>query len=460
MTQVSVTKNCIHDIYTGKSLVGPICLLLSPKPSECQEHHTVTFFLSDTDVWSYGELDFDIRQTKLTAQQGGLLVRLVDFEVGWPCTVVVDHEVIKVKQIEIISQIEINSTAELTMEHHIYARITKPIFPLLNGILPFILGASITSTVGTLKPIIVQPVKKLTQGKITFYWISDGEFCCHAKFGINNQGKEVNVHDLYQVLKWEIIVDSIGRRKLIVTDYQHCKSFKHVLFHHSLGCKPSIRDVATVLSSGKDDVSVSNQLTTGFVKTLYNDESASMMSAINDHKHPILQVLLHAQVDSYTYAFISDAEYIWGAVFVNPVKPGIMKRNMIIQVDYYEILVVPQWRNYHSLCIHDWFVVDESLSSPIGAPKLVYTQLNQPHFQLSLDKVQSAQKPVVQVTPVTFGKCQIWDGSCVISGDLRECDGDLREYEIIRLNDFKWLTNGTIRILNFESITVCFLPLK
>ena len=165
-----------------------------------------------------------IRQRKLIAEQGGLLVRLVEFEVGWPCTVVVDHEVIKVKQIEIISHVH-GSKADLTMDHHIYASIPKPIFPLLNGVLPFILGANVTSTVGTLKPIIVQPVKKLTQGKITFYWISDGEFCCHGKFGISNEGEEVNVHHLYQVLKWQIMIDSIGRRKLIVIDYQH------ILYH-------------------------------------------------------------------------------------------------------------------------------------------------------------------------------------------------------------------------------------
>ena len=457
MAQVTITRNCISHIYSGKPLTKAVCVLLSPKPSECVKHHTTSFLLSDGDVWSCGELDWDIRETKLTASNGefqSLLVRLVNYEVDWPCTVVVDHPVIKVKEIEILSGIN-GVPTNLTMDHHIYTTVTKPLFPMINGVLPFILGFNVSSNVGTIKPIVIQPVRELKQGKMTFYWISDGEFCCHAKFG--NQGKEVKVFHLYQVSKWEMFIDQNGRRKLIIIDYEHSKPFKHVLFHHSLDCKASIRDVQSALSSGEEKKT--NCLTSGFVETSFKNETASMMSAIDDHKHPLLQVLLHAQVDSYVYGFVSDGNHIWGAVFANPVKRGELKRNMIIKVDYYEVLVLPMWKNFHSLCIHDWCVVDESFCTTIGSPQLVYDKFNQSQIKVTLDKLQSVSKPVVQVTQVTLGKCQIFDGEDVTIGIFSECH-DLRDCEIIRLTDYQWMTNGSLQILNFESISFSFVPLQ
>ena len=459
MNQVSVTRNCIRDIFTGKPLETPVCVLLSPKPpSDCFKPHTTSFFLSDGNVWGCGELDWDIRETKLTTSNGQLLVRLVNFEVDWPCTVVTDHPVIIVKEIEVLSGInDPTFFRNLTMNHHIYASVTKPLFPMFNGILPFILGFNVSSNVGTIKPIVIQPVTELKQGTMTFYWISDGEFCCHAKFG--NQGEEVKVYDLYQVLKWQIFVDVNGRRKLIIIDYKHYKPFKHVLYHYSLGCKPFIRDVKSVLSS-TDDVSSNCKLTSGFVETLFKLGNEATMMVVNDkYKHPILQVLLHAQVDSYMYGFVSDGNHIWGAVFVNPVKRGAMKRNMIIKVDYYEILLLPKWRKYHSLCIHDWSAVEHS-SSTIGSPELVYKKFEQPHLQFVLDKILSVPKPMVQVSKIKIGKCQIFDGSCATTGVFCERDVTLRDCEIIRMTNFKWIDKCSVQIIECESISCGFLPLS
>ena len=157
------------------------------------------------------------------------------------------------------------------------------------------------------------------------------------------------------------------------------------------------------------------------------------------------------------------AFFFLGAVFLDGVAESL-KRFCVIQVNFFEPLVLLQWKRFRVLGIGDWNIINDSITCKLGAPKSIITRYTSSHMRLNHHFLFDAMtrniehgRPTVQATDICMGKCTLYDGKFKVSGEFKDNgDDECRECSIIDLIDYECVKNYNdktmvIKIIKYET---------
>ena len=428
---MSLTASFVSDVYSGTVVKEPLGIVDNVTTRDgktaCRLH--------DDKHWCYCLLGSKVNCDQIC---NGQILKLVSYTLEWSHCIRVEHPVILIDAAAVV--VSHNKPDFNTFS--IYNVIPASTFPLTTGILTDIVTCNITSNKFLLDTPVLQVVSLETRNNIRAAVISDGTHFIHAK--LDSRVPQLTLYGLYHITRWQCTkFETINFFQIYECKLNSvCIDIVHHVSNQGLPLISSLK-VSSSANYSDDRVSL---LTHKFISTLFDDCQATITSVTDEKfKNPTLQII---QLSGHN-AYVSDGVHYWRAAFAESPLLHQLGKYDLINVKYYEQLILPECKDYRSLFIYDWYLVS-SASSIIGKPQSIITSSTQHHLQLTSSFVsdcivrhKQVVDPVVQISHFYERKdcapllgCTLFDGNFTVNAVFNDGDIHAQEYDIIKLNTY------------------------